>query len=608
MTERVVRIGGASGAWGDSPMAIGQLLGSSVDYLIMDYLSEVTMSLLARAKKKDPDAGYAPDFVHYLAPHLEELKERKIAVVSNAGGINPRSCKAALEQIATAKKVSLRIAIVEGDDLMPRLPEFRQQAVVEAQGGTPLPETVLSANAYLGAVPIARAIAQGADIVITGRCVDSALALGILIHEFGWSISDYDKMATGSLVGHLLECGPQATGGLYTDWTAVRNWAQIGYPIAECTGSGPFIITKPEGTGGLVTPPTVAEQVLYEVADPAQYFLPDVTADFSHVKLESIGMDRVRVTGAKGRPPTNQYKVCATFEAGFRAVALVVIIGYEAVQKAERTAEELVARARVLFQKNRMADFSNVHVEVLGAEASYGTKSRARGSREVVLRLVMDHPDRKALEKVAREVGSVGLSFAQGTAGLIGGRPKPEALLHLFTFFVEKSALAAPRVTIGSSESSVVPISADGDFRNPPSEPARMSSDSAGRFSAPPAGEDLVEVALRDVAHARSGDKGNSANIAIICRHASYWSHLCEVLTSERLATHFAEQVRGPILRYEAPGLAALNFVLHDALGGGGMASPRIDPQGKAFGQRALEIPIRVPRSWLTASPRDPSR
>jgi hypothetical protein len=589
-------------------MAIGQLLGSSVDYLIMDYLSEVTMSLLARAKKKDPDAGYAPDFVHYLAPHLKELKERKIAVVSNAGGINPRSCKAALEQIATVKNVSLRIAIVEGDDLMPSLPDVRKQAVVEVQSGTPLPETVLSANAYLGAVPIARALALGADIVITGRCVDSALALGILIHEFGWSVSDYDKMATGSLVGHLLECGPQVTGGLYTDWTAVQNWAQIGYPIAECIASGPFIITKPDGTGGLVTPPTVAEQVLYEVADPTRYFLPDVTADFSHVKLESIGMDRVRVTGAKGRPPTNHYKVSATYEAGFRAVALVVIIGIEAVQKAERTAEELVRRARALFQKNRMPDFSNVHVEVLGAEASYGKKSRARGCREVVLRLVMDHPDRKALEDVGREVGSVGLSFAQGTAGLIGGRPKPETLIHLFTFFVEKSALAAPQITIGSSESSVVPISTQGDFQTPPSESAPAASDSTERVSVLPADEDLVEVALRDVAHARSGDKGDSANIAIICRHATYWSHLCEVLTSERLAAHFAEELRGPVMRYEVPGLAALNFVLFEALGGGGTASARIDPQGKAFGQRALEIPIRVPRSWLTASPHDPSR
>ena len=398
MTERIVRIGGASGAWGDSPMAIPQLLREEVDYLMMDYLAEVTMSLLARAKKKSPDGGYPPDFVGYLAPYLKTIKDRKIRVVSNAGGVNPRACKQAIEAIAEKAGVALRIAVVEGDDLMPMLEQLRADDTREVVSGAPLPATLLTANAYLGAVPIKTALAQGADIVITGRCVDSALALGILMHEFGWSDDDFDKLAAGTLVGHLLECGPQATGGLFTDWEDVPDWYNIGYPIAECRADGTFVVTKPKGTGGLVSPSTVGEQVLYEIEDPAAYRLPDVTADFSMVHLESVGPDRVAVSGACGRPPSKQYKVSATYQDGFRAVAMVAIVGFDAARKAERTAEALIARARMLFKEQGLGDFTSTHVEVLGAEASYRNESRARAVREVVLRLVVDHRDAQALD------------------------------------------------------------------------------------------------------------------------------------------------------------------------------------------------------------------
>jgi hypothetical protein len=264
MAEKIVRIGGASGAWGDSPMAIPQLLGADVQYLMMDFLAEVTMSLLARARLKDPDAGFPPDFVAYLKRPLPEIARRGIKVVSNAGGVNPRACKRALEAVCAELAVPLRIAVVEGDDLMPRLDELRGD-VRELVSGLPLPPRMLTANAYLGALPIAAALGAGADIVVTGRCADSALALGILMHEFGWTPHDYDRLAAGSLVGHLLECGPQSTGGTFTDWEQVPDWHNIGYPIAECAADGTFVLTKPDGTGGLVIPATAAEQVLYEV-------------------------------------------------------------------------------------------------------------------------------------------------------------------------------------------------------------------------------------------------------------------------------------------------------------------------------------------------------
>ncbi len=599
--NKIVRIGGASGAWGDSSMGIEQLLGTDVDYLMMDYLAEVTMSLLARARMKDANAGYPPDFIAYLKPHLSELARRGIRVASNAGGVNPAACQQALQAICREMNLDLKVAVVEGDDLMPIADSLRAEGVREWVSGEPLPTKLLTANAYLGATPIAKAFAEGADIVITGRCADSALALGILMHEFGWKDSDYDQLSAGSLVGHLLECGPQVSGGVFTDWESVPGWHNIGYPIAECSFDGSFVITKPEGTGGLVSTATVAEQVLYEIGDPAAYILPDVVTDFSQLKLEQIDENRVRVSGALGKTPTAQYKVSATWQDGFRAVAMVAIVGTDAVRKAERTAQGLLDRARMRFSARGWQDFTATHVEVLGAEASYGPQSNARSVREAVLRLVVQHPDPKALDTFARELGSVGLSFAQGTAGLIGGRPKATPVVRLFTFLIDKARLPAPSVRIGDAPAIEVPVTV-------PAEALRANSALLAAESTPtPASslakdtEPMVDVPLIRVAHARSGDKGDLSNIAIICRQPSFMDHLRSVLTNERIGAHFAGTVEGAVHRYEAPGLAAFNFVLEQALGGGGMASMRLDAQGKAYGQRALEMIVPVPASWLNA-------
>lgn len=586
MADRIVRIGGASGAWGDSPMGIGQLLPAGVDYLMMDYLAEVTMSLLARARMKDPEAGYPPDFVGYLKPHLPEVAARRVKVVSNAGGVNPQACKRALEAACAERGLELRVAVVTGDDLMPMIDRLREEGVREWVGGEPLPARLLTANAYLGALPIAAALDRGADIVVTGRCADSALALGILMHEFGWRADDHDRLAAGSLVGHLLECGPQATGGVFTDWERVPGWHDIGYPIAECAADGTFVVTKPAGTGGLVDTATVAEQVLYEVGDPRAYVLPDVVADFSEVRLEQDGADRVRVSGATGRPPTAQYKVSATYQDGYRAVAMAAIIGVDAVRKAERSADALVARARMRFAQRGIADFRRVHVEVLGGEASYLHDSRARDAREVVMRLVVEHDDPKALDVFARELGSVGLSFAQGTAGLIGGRPKAAPVVRLFTFFIDKRRLNPLRVEVGGDAPFDV---------NAPEQGGYVAPEHVERaYAALPAGA-AESVPLLRLAHARSGDKGNGSNIAVYARRPEDVDLLGAWLTPERVAEHFRGTVRGRVTRYEAPGLNAFNFVLDDALGGGGMASMRIDPQGKAFGQRLLELKVPVP-------------
>ena len=592
-TEKIVRIGGAAGAWGDSPMGTAQLVQADVHYLVMDYLAEVTMSLLARARMKDPQAGYPPDFVAYLKPHLVQIATRGIKVVSNAGGVNPQACGRALEAAAKLAGVCLKVAVVEGDDLMPLAGELRQEGVREWISGAALPDTLLTVNAYLGAVPIAAALGRGADIVITGRCVDSALSLGILMHEFDWSTTDYDRLAAGSLVGHLLECGPQVTGGTFTDWEQVPDWHNIGYPVAECHEDGGFVITKPRDTGGLVTPATVSEQVLYEVGDPAAYLLPDVTADFSRVSLAQVGPHRVHVSGARGRPPTSSYKVSSTYQDGFRAVAMVAIVGPDAARKALRSGQALVERARAIFGSCGAGDFSAVHTEVIGAEASYAEGSRALASREVILRLVVEHPDAKALGLFARELGAAGLSFAPGITGLIGGRPKPTPVVRLYTFLIDKARLSIPRISI-ADESFEVPI----DTRAAHTLQSCAECD-PGAAQQVPEDQEMIMVPLMALAHARSGDKGNSSNIAIFCREPESMAHLRLCLTPQRVAEHFAGIVDGNVTRYEAPGLYAFNFVLDDALGGGGMASRRLDSQGKAFAQRALEMMVRVPKNLV---------
>ena len=438
-SRKVVRIGGASGFWGDSSLGPVQLVrDGGIDYLVFDYLAELTMSILAGARMKRPEEGYATDFVTVaLRSVLKQAVAQGIRIVSNAGGVNPRGCAAAVQALADELGVPVRVAIVTGDDVLALAPAMRAAGAVDLSSGDPLPEKLVTANAYLGALPIARALDAGADIVITGRCVDSAVTLGVLLHEFGWAADDFDRLAAGSLAGHIIECGCQATGGLHTDWAAVPDWANIGYPIVECHEDGSFIVTKPPETGGLVTPATVGEQLLYEIGDPASYLLPDVTCDFRQVRMEQDGLHRVLVTGARGRPPTGTYKVSATAAVGFKMSAQLTIVGIDAAAKAKRTGEALLERGRRLLRESGAADFLATHLELLGTESAYGPHARPLPTREVVLRLTVTHADRRALEMFSREFAAPGTSWSPGTTGG-GGRPSVAPVLRQFAWLIPK--------------------------------------------------------------------------------------------------------------------------------------------------------------------------
>lgn len=590
--DRTVRIGCGAGFWGDSPQGPAQLVRlGGVDYLVMDYLAEITMSILARMKAKRSDLGYATDFVTMvMKPLAREIAERRVRVVTNAGGVNPQACREALLALFREAGIELKVAVVQGDDLSASADRYRAAGVREMFSGAEMPERLASVNAYLGAFPIAAALDAGADIVITGRVVDSAIVLGPLIHEFGWRATDYDLLSAGSLAGHVIECGTQTTGGIFTDWRDIAGWDDMGFPIAECAADGSFVVTKPRGTGGLVSTATVAEQIVYEVGDPTRYILPDVTADWSAVRLEEIGPDRVRVSGARGAPPTDSYKVSVTFADGYRAAVTMMIAGREAVAKAETTAGAILRRAERLMRAEGFDGFDDTSVEILGSEANYGVQTRAAKAREVVLKIAVRHQSKEALQIFAREIYPAATAMAQGITGFAGGRPEPQPVMRLFSFLAPKADVSVSFDLDGETHAVAPHLPNAG-------EPGRVGE--AAAIETPAADGLLTTVPLIALAHGRSGDKGDIGNIGVLVRSPELLPWVRRSLTAEAVGRYFAHFVRGRVERFDWPGLNGLNFMLHQGLGGGGIASLRHDPQGKALAQILMDFPVEVPASWL---------
>lgn len=593
MHGEVLRIGCGSGFWGDSAAGPRQLVQAGVDVLALDYLSEITMSLLARARKKRPELGYTPDFISaVVAPLAAEISARRIKVVANAGGVNPEGCRDALRAALDRRGLRLSIAVITGDDVSSELGYLRNAGRLDLETQRPLPPAVISANAYLGAFPIARALRNGADIVITGRCADSALILGPLIAAFDWSASDLDRLAMGSLAGHIVECGVQATGGIFTDWRDVASgWDNMGFPIVECRRDGSFVVTKPQATGGCVSPATVAEQITYEVHDPSRYVLPDVTCDFTDVRLEQVGADRVLVTGARGLPPPADFKASLTYHDGYRCMATMLIVGRDAVAKANCVGEAILARTRRMLLEAGFADYTRTSIEVLGGEASYGAHSRTLQSREVILKIAAMHADEAALQLFAREIYPAATSMAQGITGFAGGRPEVQPVVRLASCSIPKSRVQTDVDVDGAREELSVAENIGSDA--PQERPQSFCFETLeGPFT---------EVPLIRLAHGRSGDKGDRANVGIIARRPEYLPAIAAALTPGAVREFLVHLVRGEVERFDWPGIHAFNFVLHNALDGGGTASLRYDPQGKSYAQILLDMPVAVPVAWVTA-------
>ena len=605
--RKSIRIGGASGFWGDSSVGAPQLVQlGNVDYVVFDYLAELTMSVLAAARLKNAELGYATDFVTVtMKAILKDVVAKNIKIVSNAGGMNPHASAAALAAIAAGQGVAIRIAVVEGDDVLPLIPELRSQGVTELQSGAPLPERLLSANAYLGAAPIKQALDAGAQVVITGRCVDSAVTLGVLMHEFDWGFDDLDKLAQGSLAGHLIECGCQATGGLHTDWQNVPDWDNIGYPVLQCSPDGSFVVEKPPQTGGLVSVATVAEQLVYEIGDPANYMLPDVVCDFTQVQLTQIGEHQVSVRGARGKAPTPHYKVSATYAHGFRCSGQLTIVGLEAVAKAQRTGEAILTRTRRLLADAGLRDYGDSLIEILGSESCYGAHKNphVQTSREAVLRLTVTHSSKDALALFAREIAPAGTSWSPGTTGA-GGRPSPSPMIRQYAFLLDKTALQPVVVMDGertlveiAAHQSPVHVDSFPSVRVEPVETPATLRQAQGERNVDSAA--AVTVPLIQLAYARSGDKGDTSNIGLIARQPAYLPYIKASISEESVAAWLTHLVKGQVTRFDLPGIDAVNFVCEQALGGGGMSSLRNDPLGKGMAQIVLDMPVKIPKHLI---------
>lgn len=582
MREKVI-IANASGFWGDEAAAVRrQVLGGPIHYLTMDYLAEITMIILGRQKAESEAGGYARDFVSHVEGVFDEIVARDITVIANAGGINPGACARAVEAIMEKKGVRLPIAVVDGDDLMPNLARLAGEGVDfrHLDTGEPIGERlarVNSANAYVGARPIVAALAKGARIVITGRTYDAASVVAPMVHEFGWSWEDYDKLGAALLAGHMIECGAQVTGGNFSLWRDVASYEQMGYPLVEAEPDGTFTVTKHPGTGGVVNRYTVTEQVLYEIGDPRAYASPDVVADFTSFRLEEVGRDRVRVRGVRGRPPSDALKVSMTYDAGYKLSASVIVSGPDAVAKAKKFAEIYWPRVRGELIERR--------TDLIGYSGCWGESGApVVEPNEIVLRFSARAADPRALGAMARELAGIALAGPAGICGA-GGRPQVSPAFGYWPALIPRSKVTARMWMDGQGEDFPCAVG--------PSAPIEPRPDS-GTVAPAPRPARVTRVALGRVAYGRSGDKGDNANIGVAALRPELYPELLREVTAERVAAFYASNVRGPVTRYQVDNLCAMNFVLREALGGGGTTSLLVDAQGKTLAQGLMNMQIEV--------------
>jgi hypothetical protein len=619
---KLVRIANAGGYWGDDPHALRrQVLGKlPIDYVSADFLAEITMSILQKQFSRDPQAGYARDFITQVEPLLEEVLARKITIITNAGGVNPSACAEALFAAARSRGLTLKVAVIEGDDIAPRITELRKQGVdlknMETdQELADYADRVLSANAYFGALPVVRALEFDPDVVLSGRVTDTGITLAALIHEFGWSSDDYDKLAHGILGGHIIECGAQATGGNFTDWCKVPSFFDIGFPILECDPDGSFVVTKHPESGGLVTRQTVREQLLYEMGHPQLYLTPDVVADFTSISLEQDGPDRVRVQGVRGTEPTDLLKVSVSLADGFKSSGSIIVSGPDARTKANVFAEIFWSRLSAELERAGLSSLESISTELVGDDSTHRGLTPSHRPTEILLQLSARDHNRGKLAIFRKLLPSLILSGPSGVA-VTGGAPAVSDVVRYWPALIPQE-LALPSVTVylqeGEAGQTTEPnkvaelrdlawpeTGGSGEVIDPPPDPYPRALieqwDDAPR----------IEVPLMKIAHARSGDKGDTANIGLIGRSPECYVWLRENVTPERVRKWFESICRGEVHRYVVPNLWALNFLLDESLGGGGTVSLSIDPQGKTFSQAVLRCRVRVPTPLLeTIEPED---
>jgi hypothetical protein len=604
----IVRVANAGGFWGDDPFALRrQLLGPTrLDYISIDFLAELSMSILQKQRARDPSAGWARDFLLQIEPLLGELRRRGTRVVTNAGGVHPRGCAEALLAAARARGLALRVAVVLGDDILPRIGELRAAGVElrnmeTGEAFDPIAERLVAANAYFGALPVREALRFEPDVVVCGRVTDTGITLGALMAAFDWSGTDFDRLAAGIVAGHLIECGAQATGGNFSDWPKVRSFDEMGFPILECSADGSFVLTRQPRSGGLVSCATVREQLVYEMGDPRAYLTPDCVADFTSIALAADGPDRVRVSGVRGAAPTPFLKVSAAYSDGYKVSGSLIVSGPDARRKAARLAQIFWSRLAVELERAGLGRFEAVQTELVGDDSCHGRLTPAHEPSEILLRLSARDAVRAPLELFRKVLPSLILSGPPGVA-VTGGAPPISEVVSYWPCLVPRYAVL-PQIevweqAVGAAEPTRVasrgPLAwLDVCAAQPAAAPAPAPP------PARPWSGQTQRVPLLALAHARSGDKGDTANIGLIGRSPECYAWLARHVTAARVRSWFRDRALGPVRRHLVPNLWALNFLLEGALGGGGTRSLRLDPQGKTLAQALLRCEVTVPRRLL---------
>jgi hypothetical protein len=447
--SKTIRVANGQGFWGDSLEAPAQLVEKGgIDFLTLDYLAEVTLSIMQRQRLKNPKAGYARDFVDLVERVLPKCLKDNIRIVTNAGGVNPKACSERLIEVAKSLGCTVKVGVIEGDDILDNLDDLIAQGAKLQNMDTgedirTIRDRITSANVYIDSFCIAEALDKGADIVLAGRVSDPGLALGPLVHCFGWGKEDWDLIAAGTLAGHVTECGAQCTGGNHSRWWQVENLAEIGYPVVHVESDGSFIVTKQDGTGGLVSRESVGEQILYEMGDPKNYISPDVMVDFTTMKLEDLGNHRVRISQAKGKPATDTYKVSISYLAGYKASGQLTICGPRALQKAEKTAQIIWDRLKAVG-----CEFEETNTEYLGVTTCHpGVQSVPEQINEIVLRLSVRDKNRATVDRFGKELAPVITNGPSGVTGFAGGRPKAQEIVAYWPALIPKS-LISTRVSV----------------------------------------------------------------------------------------------------------------------------------------------------------------
>jgi hypothetical protein len=593
---RPVRIGNAHGFWGDRIAAAAEMLAAEpdLDYVTLDFLAEVSMSLLAVQRSRDPNAGWPRDVVEVVRSLIPYWQSGgRCRLITNGGGLNPLACAQACQQVLLAAGCGDRvIAIVAGDDVLETLRGETDDAPLRRNLDTNQPlsavrEQLVTANAYLGAQPVAAALAHGADLVITGRVADPSLTVAACAHFHGWAWDDWPRLAGATVAGHLIECGAQVTGGISTDWLDVPDVARIGFPIVEVADDASFVVTKPRGSGGCVTAQTVKEQLVYEIGDPGAYLSPDVTVSFLSLHVAEDAEDRVRVSGAIGGPAPSTYKVSATYRGGYRAAGELTIYGVDAVAKARRAGYAVLERLR-----HDGTTFRESVVECLGTgECDPRGPSLDWSDRliETVLRIAVADDSRENVERFSREMMPLITAGPPGTTGYAAGRPSVQPIFRYWPCLMERNRIT-PRVAVLPSHSVTEPAGAElaGRHALSLSEGHGRSSHPAMTQGVPPKVFSVPPQRLADIATARSGDKGIHANIGVVARRTADFERLRQAATAERVAAHFGIDDPRRVQRFELPNLGALNFVVRGILGN----SLRVDAQGKTLGQVLLQMPL----------------